>query len=81
MENKNLIKELNDQLKKGDQKSIADQSGIDRSIVNRFLNGKEPNIGDERATLIIDAAVNIISARANLNKANERKITKILKTA
>lgn len=78
---KELIKKLNGQLKKGDQKTIADQLEIDKAIVNRFMNGKESTISDERATLIIDAAVSIISTRADLNKANKRKITKALKTA
>ena len=81
MENKDLIQKLNNQLKKGDRISIVALTGIDKAVVSRFMNGKEENISDERATAIIDAALNVISKRAELNKANERKITKALKTA
>ena len=74
---KNKLFKLNKSLKKGDQKAIAELSGISSATVNRFLNGKDDCVSDETASLIILNASEIIKKRNKLKSANEKIINSI----
>lgn len=77
MIDKQKILKLNKSLKKGDQKTIAELSGISTITVNRFLNGNEDSVSDESAALIIESAVKIIKQRSKLAKASGKLIDSI----
>lgn len=75
--NKEKILKLNKSLRKGDQKAIAELSGISAVTVNRFLNGNEDSVSDESAALIIEFAVKVIKQRSKLKKASDKLIDSI----
>lgn len=77
MIDKQKILKLNKSLKQGDQKAIAELSGISAITVNRFLNGNEDMVSDESAALIIESAVKIIKQRSKLAKASGKLIDSI----
>jgi len=77
MIDKQKILKLNKSLKKGDQKAIAELSGISTITVNRFLNGNEDSVSDESAALIVESAVKIIKQRSKLAKASGKLIDSI----
>lgn len=79
MISKEDILTLNESLKKGDQKAIANASGLSVPTVNRFLNGNEECVSDESAALIIEAAAAVIKKRNKLNAASEKLIKSIRK--
>lgn len=77
MIDKQKILKLNKSLKKGDQKAIAELSGISALTVNRFFNGNEDSVSDESAALIIESATKIIKQRSKMIKASEKLIDSI----
>lgn len=77
MIDKERILKLNKSLKKGDQKAIAELSGISSVTVNRFLNGNEDCVSDETAALIVEHAVKVVKDRSQLNKGSEKLIDSI----
>ncbi len=77
MISKNSINKLNKSLKRGDQKAIAEDSGLSIVTVNRFLNGNDDCVSDESAALIIKSAAKIIKTRSKLKTATEKLINSI----
>lgn len=71
------IKKLNGHLKKGDQKSIAELSGISALTVNRFFNGNEDCVSDDTASQIIINASKIINNRNKMNRKAKKLIDSI----
>jgi len=74
---KNEIEKLNKSLKRGDQKSIAELSGVSTVTVNKFFNGNEDLISDEVAARIIDFAVMLIKKRNKVQAASKKLINSI----
>ena len=73
-----LVKKLNEQLKRGEQRKIAKLSGVSIPTVNRFFNGFENSVGYAKAAIIIEKAGQVIRER-NMNIAKtESKIKKII---
>lgn len=77
MIDKQKILKLNQSLKKGDQKTISELSGVAPITINRFFNGNEDSVSDETAALIIKSATGIIKERSKLKKASEKLIDSI----
>ena len=74
---KQEIEKLNENLKRGDAKAIATQTGLSIATVSRFLNGKQDSVSDETEALIIENAVKIIKQRGKLKIASEKLIKSI----
>ena len=74
-----LIQKLNQALKKGDQKEIAEKAGLSKMTINRFLNGEDWCVSAETASKIIDAAGEIIKDRKKLVSDNLKKLNRINK--
>ena len=77
MISRNKILKLNKSLKKGDQKAIAELTGISAQTVNRFLNGSDDSVSAETASLIIINASKIINKRNKIIAASEKIINSI----
>jgi ABC-type phosphate/phosphonate transport system ATPase subunit len=72
------IKKINVALRHGDQARIADMSGISKVTVNRFFNGNEDCISDEKAAIIIEKAAIIIKERSKTRSKSEKKLAAII---
>jgi len=71
------IEKLNAHLKKGDQKAIAELTGLSKITVNKFFNGNDDNITDENISLIVNSASILIKKRKRLKAASEKIINSI----
>ena len=70
---KELVQKVKGLLEKGDQKKIADETGLNVVTVNRFFNNPD-EVSDESASLIISEAKKIIDSRNRLRQENEKTI-------
>lgn len=71
------IKKLKDSLKRGDQKAIAELSGISQMQIGNFFNGNDDLVSDETASVIIINAAKIIKQRSKLKATSERILKSI----
>lgn len=78
MTNKETIDRTNKELGYGDKSKIARLAGIHKLSVNRFFNGKEAELKEETQSKIMDAALQLIMERLKREKAQSKKINKLL---
>ena len=77
MISKNNIKKISQSLKRGDQRTIAEDSGLSVVTVNRFFNGNDDLVSDEASVLIVQSASKIIKKRSKIKMATEKLINSI----
>jgi DNA-binding Xre family transcriptional regulator len=71
------IQKLFAHLKKGDQKEIANLTGLSNVTVNKFFNGNDDSITDENAAKIVVAAKSVIDKRKSLNRNSQKLINSL----
>jgi len=71
------IEKIGQSLKRGDQKAIAEDSGLSVVTVNRFFNGNDDLVSDEASVLIVQSASKIIKKRSKIKMATEKLINSI----
>lgn len=71
------IKKLKGQLKKGDQKTIHELSGLSNVTVSKFFKGREDRITEENVTKILKATATVIRNREKVLKKNDDLINSL----
>lgn len=74
---KEEIRKLKSNLRRGDQKEIAEQTGISKMQIGNFFNGNDDLVSDQTSLSIIKAAAKIIKQRGKVKATSERIINSI----